>query len=318
MYLLIKQMLLLFTLPIFYCHAFKFSSTQKNIVDHANSKVINQPYSKIDIPKSQFNEQVISYSGFSLMYSQTHKQPRWVAYELNSSLQLGKYGRLNKFEVDNNIKNGTATDDDFRYSGYDRGHLAPAADMSYSSKAMAESFLYSNISPQLPSLNRGIWKNLELLVRNWGISSKLYIVTGPVLNDDLRRLGNNRVSIPNLFYKALLGITKTDTIGIAFIIPNAKSYNEMSSYVCSIDSLENLVKIDFFHQLPDELESKIERESCFKCWNWNNISSSNLKSTNLVTSIQCKGISMSGLRCKRKTKNSTELCFQHINQKQHY
>ncbi len=254
------------------------------------------------------------------MYSQVHKQPRWVAYELKSSLQLGKYSRLNKFVFDNNIKSGTATDEDFRYSGYDRGHLAPAGDMSYSSKAMAESFLYSNISPQLPELNRGIWKNLELLVRNWGISSKLYVVTGPVLNGDLGYLGKNRVSIPNLFYKALLGITKTDTIGIAFIIPNAKSYSELSSYVYSIDSLENLVKIDFFHQLPDQLESKVERESCFKCWNWSSsrTSTNNIKPTNLVTSVQCNGITLSGLRCKRKTKNSTGLCFQHINQKQRY
>lgn len=316
MSLLNKQSLLLFTLSILYCQSINFSSPPKKIVEHSSNKAINQSYFKIDIPKSQFKEQVISYSGFSLMYSQTHKQPRWVAYELNSNLQLGKYGRLNKFEVDNNIKNGTANDQDFRYSGYDRGHLAPAADMSYSSKAMAESFLYSNVSPQLPSLNRGIWKNLELLVRNWGIPRKLYVVTGPVLNGDLGHLGKNRVSVPNLFYKALLGITKTDTMSIAFIIPNAKSYNEISSYVCSIDSLENLVKIDFFHQLPDQLESKVERESCFKCWNWNSSITSNLTPTNLVTSVQCIGITLTGLRCKRKTKNSTGLCFQHINQKQ--
>jgi endonuclease G len=274
----------------------------------------NKLLKKIEVPSSKFNEQIIKHSGFTLMYSEIHEQARWVAYEINSNMSLGQYSRSNKFKKDQSVTTMSASDEDYRYSGYDRGHLAPAADMSYSYEAMQESFLYSNISPQVPEFNRGIWKNLESQIRTWGSKNKLYVVTGPVLKSNLKTIGPNKVSVPEYYYKALLGISKEDTLGIAFMLPNTKFNNAINFNVISIDSLEKVVNLDFFHLLPDEIENKIEKSTCFSCWDWSSNSNETIKYQNSVTSVQCKGLTLSGLRCRRKTKNLNGLCFQHQNQ----
>jgi len=274
----------------------------------------NKDLSKIEIPSTKIKEQVVIHKGFTLMYSEKHEQARWVAYELNSNLNYGSVSRTNQFTKDKNVKTETASGDDYINSGYDRGHLVPAADMSYSYSTMLESFYYSNISPQLPKFNRGIWKDLEYQVRNWGSKNKLYVVTGPVLSDNLRTIGPNKVSVPNYFFKALLGISESDTLGIAFLLPNSNLHDEISRYTITIDSLESLLEIDFFYQLPDRLEERVEKTSCYKCWNWESSNNASVKSVNIVTSIQCRGMTQAGSRCKRKTKNPNGLCFQHTNQ----
>jgi endonuclease G len=90
--------------------------------------------------------------------------------------------RKDNFRSDPKVKTGSAALSDYKGSGYDRGHLAPAADFKWSATAMSESFYMSNMSPQVPGFNRGIWKNIESTVRNWAVENdEIYIVTGPVL-----------------------------------------------------------------------------------------------------------------------------------------
>ncbi len=105
------------------------------------------------------------YAGFALLYSEPHEQPAWVAYLLTDDEVQGTLSRTNNFRADPGISTGSAALSDYRGSGYDRGHLAPAADMKWSSAAMSESFLMSNMTPQVPGFNRGIWKKLEAWVR---------------------------------------------------------------------------------------------------------------------------------------------------------
>lgn len=134
------------------------------------------------------------------------------------------YNRSDRFTPDKCVKSGTANDNDYKGSGYDRGHLAPAADMGWSVKAMEESFYYSNMSPQKPSFNRGIWKQLEELTRDWTVENKeIYIVTGGVLNDSLPTIGKNKVSVPKYFYKVILDYSEPSIKGIGFIMPNESS-----------------------------------------------------------------------------------------------
>jgi endonuclease G len=84
---------------------------------------------------------------------------------------------------------------DYQKSGYDRGHLAPAEDMWYSMETMVQSFFYSNMSPQLPRFNLGVWKKLEMQMRNWAVEyDNLYVVTGPILSDSIKDLGPHRVA----------------------------------------------------------------------------------------------------------------------------
>ena len=167
------------------------------------------------------------------------------------------------------VKSETACNADYLHSGYDKGHLAPAADMGWSATAMKESFYFSNMSPQDPSFNRGIWKRLEELVRDWAIQNNtIYIVTGPLLSTGLPTIGANKVSIPKFYYKVILDYTEPEIKSIAFIMPNAGSKDNLQRYAVSIDNVEKATGIDFFPSLPDEQENKIEKELCVACWQW--------------------------------------------------
>ena len=173
------------------------------------------------------------------------------------------------------VKTNSADDHDYEGSGYDRGHLAPAADMGWSTITMAESFYFSNMSPQLPAFNRGIWKRLEELVRSWAIENKaVYVVTGPVLTSNLPSIGPDKVSVPKYFYKVILDYTDPDIKGIGFILPNASSGAPLQNYAVTIDSVEKVTGIDFFPALPDKQEKKIEKTLCIPCWSWSSTTTS--------------------------------------------
>lgn len=224
---------------------------------------------KLEFPKTNSKDIIVSHLGYSLVYNEPHEQATWVAYELTKEETNKLYERTDKFIPDPYVKTKTANDKDYAGSGYDRGHLAPASDMGLSATAMAESFYYSNMSPQAASFNRGIWKKLEEQVRNWAVEyEKVYVVSGPVLKSGLPYIGTNKVSIPNYFYKVILDYTQPGIKGIGFIMPNTGSSLPLQSYAVSIDSVENFTGIDFFPLLPDNQEDIIEKNLCLNCWNW--------------------------------------------------
>ncbi len=213
----------------------------------------------LEIPEIPMNAQVVVHAGYTLSYNEMHEQANWVAYELTEKETEGKYKRTNKFLVDPDISTGSATSKDYKKSGYDQGHLAPAADMGWSKTAMTESFYYSNMSPQEPSFNRGIWKKLEKQVRGWAIDNNaVYVVTGPVLTDGLPTIGPNKVSVPTYYYKVILDYTLPEIKAIGFIMPNAGSSEPLQSYTVTVDSVEKFTGIDFFYRLPDDQEKIIE------------------------------------------------------------
>ena len=132
------------------------------------------------------HDSVIQHNAYSLSFNLDYHQANWVAYLLTRAevdplvLEGNRVKRSNEFIADPFIK-GTDLSSDYYKSGYDRGHLAPAGDMTFSRVAMDESFYYTNMSPQVASFNRGIWKKLETQVRNWAIEyDSLYVVTGPI------------------------------------------------------------------------------------------------------------------------------------------
>lgn len=260
----------------------------------------------------------IHHKYYSLCYSTVHKQAIWVSYTLSCFMvENVNCERSDDFRTDPKVPQGASLND-YKGSGYDRGHLCPAGDMAFDCDAMSESFFMSNMSPQIPAFNRGIWKNLEGLVRSWAsLYGKIWIVTGPVLStDSLGTIGMGRVTIPSYYYKAI--IRKEDSTGftcIAFLLANQAGYNEFSDYVISIDSLECLSGIDFFPSLPDSIEDSIESKTNQNSWNFNaptlirNYNSSS--SSNNQESRQCTAITQKGTRCKRMTSSSNGKCWQH-------
>jgi len=212
----------------------------------------------LEIPEGAKGE-IVCHTGYTLSYNEDHEQANWVAYELTKEEAEGKYKRTNKFIIDPSVSTGSATAQDYKKSGYDQGHLAPAADMAWSKTAMKESFYYSNMGPQEPSFNRDIWKKLEEQVREWAIEDKaVYVVTGPVLKDGLKTIGPNKVSVPEYYYKVILDYSLPGIKGIGFIMPNKGSKEPIKTYAVTIDSVERFTRLDFFSKLPDDQESIIE------------------------------------------------------------
>jgi endonuclease G len=269
---------------------------------------------KLEIPKTLTKDIIISHTGFTFSYNETYEQANWVAYELTNEETNKIVDRTDKFIPDPKVKTGTANDKDYESSGYDRGHLAPASDMGWSSTTMAESFYYSNMSPQVPSFNRGIWKRLEDIVRVWAVeNNSVYIVTGPVLTHGLPTIGKNKVSVPMYFYKVILDYTEPGIKGIGFIFPNTGSSELLQNYAVTIDSVERFTAIDFFPLLPDEQETIIESTLELKLWPWNNTKSANDK-VKSINSVQCNGVTKNGERCKNKTLNISGYCYLHDGQ----
>lgn len=211
-------------------------------------------------PTYSTTDAVIERPYYTIRYNEEHEQAMWVAYKLVAdSLAKPTFERKDDFREDPRVRTGSATLSDYRGSGYDRGHLAPAADFSYDEFALSQSFYMSNMSPQDPSFNRGIWKKLEDQVRHWAkANNAIYVVTGPILNKKLKAIGKNEVSVPEYYYKIVLDMEKPEVKAIAFLMKNEKSSADLSTFVVTIDEIEKLTQLDFFPSIPDELENALE------------------------------------------------------------
>jgi len=218
--------------------SFKFDDTTNDVVSK-----------KIEIADSlDTNNQIINKQGFILSYNELHEQPNWVFYKLfPSDLNcLDKATRKNKFKSDIDITTGSASLEDYKGSGYDRGHLKPSADETCNQDLMNETFLMSNMSPQHPSFNRGIWKSLESHVRDLVKDyDSLYVYTAGVLSNNLSTIGDNKVTVPNMYYKIVYVFNEGDIYTEAYLIPNKKSVEPYKYYATTISAIEDVTGIDF-------------------------------------------------------------------------
>jgi endonuclease G len=217
------------------------------------------------LPSSNCN-QIIHHTYFSLSYCENHEQAEWVAYKLIPEFLSG-VSRTNDYREDPQVRTGSATLDDYRNSGYDRGHLLPAGSMKHNYRAMSETFYLSNISPQKQEFNGGMWNTLEEKVREWTASSdSLFVVTGGILRPGLVKLKGTRVSIPEYFYKAIVRFRSGNIEGIGFIMANKKLGGNVFDYAFPIDEIEEKSGIDFFPNFPSEIESSLESKINFARW----------------------------------------------------
>ena len=215
------------------------------------------------LPKSE--GEIIKHKYYTFSYNEDHEQANWVHYKLDPNFLKGTTPRINSFRPDPYVSTKSAELSDYKGSGYDRGHLAPAGDMKYSRESMIESFYMSNMSPQNPSFNRGVWRRLEETIREWGKTSKIFISTAGVLNiENLGSIGGNKVTIPSKYYKVIYSPKKKSMVG--FLLSNRGSLSELKSFVVSIDSIESITGIDFFHELPDEIENELESKINLEHW----------------------------------------------------
>lgn len=227
------------------------------------------PAESLTIPRTNHpvKEQIIHHKGYAVSYNEKLRLPNWVAYELTRQETQGGAKRTNRFMADPLVKGVIATNADYTRSGYDKGHMAPAADMKWSNTAMKESFYFSNICPQHPELNRRRWKDLEERIRDWAIAdSAIIIVCGPIIEKTPKKIGKNKITVPQKFFKVVLSPYTLSPKAIGFLFSNERSVAPLPTYTISVDSIEKLTGMDFFSSLPDELEEDIEARTDCRQW----------------------------------------------------
>lgn len=200
---------------------------------------------------------LVEHTYFSLGYNEAHEQADWVAYQITRErLNANWAPRPNNFRADPKVLTESAAYNDYRGSGFDRGHLCAAADMAFSEQAIDETFYMSNISPQNHLFNIGIWRELEELTRDWARKYEaLYVVTGPILKDvGLAHVNDTDISVPKRFYRVLYAEGRS----IGFVLPNEVSDKEVMYYAKSVDEVERITGIDFFPKLLSGNKESLE------------------------------------------------------------
>ncbi len=209
----------------------------------------------------------VNYTGFYVSFNPEMHQPNFAAWELNPDEVDGAASRKEaQFRPDPDVE-GCASLDDYRGSGYDRGHMAPAADMKWSQQAMDDCHYLTNICPQDRKLNGGPWATVEKNSRKWATRfGPLYIIAGPIPGDRLtHKIGS--VPVPERFFKVIIAPQANPPRGIAFLMPNAPIPGGAQATVTSIDRIEEISGYDFFHSLPDAIENEIEAQHNLNSWN---------------------------------------------------
>jgi len=242
---------------------------------------IREQMDQMGNPKSEDRIQIVKHSAMTLGYSEPDEQAAWVMHIVIPQVEFANVSRTNDFRVDTLVTTGSAIEQDYFLKtvapdgelvydgfGYDRGHLAPSADFRWSQKALSESYFYSNMSPQKPEFNRERWAELEAWIRTYVIDFKesVFVVTGPILKDGLKQQGENKVSIPEQFYKIVVDLEGDEHKAIAFLMPNDHCAYPVSGYATSVDRIEELTGFDFFSSLDNAVESKLEAMSSLDGW----------------------------------------------------
>ena len=211
-------------------------------------------------------EQILKRTAYTASYNQKTRNPNWVGWVLTAEHTDGHYERKGiKFEEDQEVPAPRARCSDSRESecGYQRGHLCPAADNKWSFKTQKEAFLMTNICPQNGDLNQRDWKYLEQDCREWALKyGKIYIVAGPIFNKKRpKTVGENKVAVPDAFFKVVLMVPESggkDAKAAGFVYDNKEGHHPASHYQKTIDEVERMTHLDFFHQLDDQIENDIE------------------------------------------------------------
>lgn len=256
----------------------RYSETSTEPVDtkFEDAPEIRTPYEMPDSvvricmprPLEGISEQIICKTSYIVSYNKDTKIPNWVAWHLTAEHTDGPYKRMSNFYEEESVASPRATIDDYRASGWSRGHMCPAGDNKWNETAMYESFSLVNVCPQNASLNSGLWNSLEIDCRRWAKQyGDIYIVCGPVfLNREHETIGVNNVFVSEAFFKVVLCLNGAPK-GLGVIVRNTDGNRKRDLYYNSIDQVERITGYDFFPALPDELEDSIESEVDMNLWN---------------------------------------------------
>ncbi len=267
---LILSLVIIVTIVIVFFYKNNQKSSNNQAVETTNEIGIqsNVNSSSLDFLPTSTSNQIIKHDYYTLSYKEEFEEAEWVAYYLKPNNSNNHFDRP-FFIQDTKVKTQSADWRNYKNSGYDKGHLCPAGDMTFSKNAYDDTFLTSNISPQIHHFNDGVWNRLEQKVRYWATKyDGIYVVTGGVLTKKLKTIGKENVAVPDYFYKVLLNVSSGKSKMIAFLVPHQESENPLYEFVVSVDKLEQMTGIDFFPKLDDAIENQLEKSSDYKGWSF--------------------------------------------------
>jgi len=203
------------------------------------------------LPSTVANHPVICRTAYILEHDAVAKIPNWVAWTLTPDHAIGCVARTNSFAADQSLPVTQRSDPkDYAASGYYQGHLANDADMSWDPQVEHESFLMSNMSPQLPAVNRGTWKNLESAARAWVYSTKHPFTeyAGNIYTSASKTIGADKVVIPDALFKIV--IDDTSKKSYAFLMSNTSGLDsDFTKYQVTVADVEKVTGSTF--PVPD-------------------------------------------------------------------
>lgn len=216
----------------------------------------------VELPAYAASEDIVRHLGYTASYNHTTLCPEWVAWELTDEETRGGYDQERKFGRDPDVAFPKASREDYSNSGWDKGHMAPHADMRWSRQAMYESDYFTNICPQDKVMNAQAWRKIEELTRRLAQHyGSVYVVCGPIYDSvERRHIGPACVHVPDRFYKALAVSTPEGFRTVAFLVENNNQTGSPRSYAVTVDSVEAVVGRNLFPQVP---------ESCEAAYDWN-------------------------------------------------
>lgn len=224
----------------------------------------------VEIPKDTtdvLKKRIIIRKAYTVSYNIETKIPNWVAWHLTDEHTEGDVPRDNSYYEDDEVPIPRATNEDYHGRGWSRGHMCPAGDNKWDAEAMRESNLLTNICPQHPSLNSGVWNVIERDCRKWAKKyGDVYIVCGPILmNREHETIGENKIVVPEAFFKVIFR-QNPQPAAIGYVIRNNEGNKKRDMFVNTVDDVERITGIDFFPSLPDDIENMVEASANINDW----------------------------------------------------
>ena len=210
---------------------------------------------------------IVYHDHYTISYNEAFEQAEWVVYQLKRGHLTDDMRERPDFIEDPKVRSKSADWRNYRGSGFDRGHLCPAGDRRFSEFAYKETFYTSNITPQIPEFNAGVWNDLEKQVRIWCKKyGDLYVATGGVLKPGLTTIGQEDVAVPEMYFKVIARGSGEEFKVIGFLIPHKTLFDSYDHYVVPVDRIEEATGLNFFEKMPASLIGESERRIKLTDW----------------------------------------------------
>lgn len=281
-----KRLLVIFALAaLISCDGTQISNSDNR---NANTGHSAKYATRIEIPAIDSDDIFLSHTTtvngkenitYSIAHNKERKHCRWTAFTFDASNRGINWKRDNwddtewggdPFQPNPDMpENYVMTKNEINRNGFVRGHIVASYDRVYSKDANEQTFYYSNISPMYSRFNTGAWSDCESFVQKMGrnkeLCDTLYIVKGGTIREGEYRTVGSCPTVPNHYYMALLCLKNKGYKAIGLLFEHANG--ESQTQACSIDYLESFTGVDFFCNMPDNIENAVERQCNPNSWN---------------------------------------------------